>query len=108
MQIKEMTRTQGMGVISNKYYYYYYYLLLTLKIIFGPNSSGIGRIDMSTQFEKAQAHENQPMKRFRDIYGVFKIFQSYQQGILRLCLKGKRWRRFFFLSHDMVDDMGSG
>ena len=39
---------------------------------FGPIDSEMGRIDMSIQFEKAQTHENQFMKRFRDIYEIFK------------------------------------
>ena len=47
---------------------------------FGPNGSEMSGIDMSnsncassTQFDKTQAHENQPMKRFRDISEIFKF-----------------------------------
>ena len=53
--------------------------LLILKIFLGQNGSGMSRIDMSspnhaslTQSDKAQAHENQPMKRSKDNSGIFK------------------------------------
>ena len=50
----------------------------------GPSGSEMGRIDMPRpnraspiQSDKAQAHENQPMKRSKDIMEILKKFQSY-------------------------------
>ena len=41
---------------------------------FSSIGSGMGRMDISspTKSEKAQVHENQPMKMSKDIYGTFK------------------------------------
>ena len=50
---------------------------------FGPNGSRMGRIDMSnpnrrspTQSQKAQAHDNQPIKRSSDISEILKFVKA--------------------------------
>ena len=47
-------------------------VIVDTKINFlGPNGSGMGRMDRSSP-NQAQAYKNQPMKRSRDISGIFK------------------------------------
>ena len=46
-----------------------------------------------TQFKKAQIHDNQPIKGFKDIYGNFQFVKVSAQ-MVRLCLKIK-WNETF-------------
>ena len=56
-----------------------------------------------TYSEKAQVHDNQPMKWSKDILWNFSICQSRKLRVVRLCLKRKSGGDFFSNpSHDMA------
>ena len=55
----------------------------------------MGQIYMPTQSEKAQAHENQPMERSRDIVGIFKKISNPPVENIETLSPKKKVENFF-------------
>ena len=75
----------------------------------------MGRINMSspnraspTKYNKAQAHENQPIKRSRDIYENFKKISKLPIENIETLSQRKKMEETFSPTHDMAKDVGSG
>ena len=63
----------------------------------------MGQIYMPTQSEKAQAHENQPMERSRDIVGIFKKISNPPVENIETLSPKKKVEKTFSPSQDMVE-----
>ena len=48
-----------------------------------------------TQFDKDRAHENQPMKRSKDIFEIFKYFFKAIAENIKTLSQEQKWRRLF-------------
>ena len=71
------------------------------------------RIDMSstnctssTQSNKARTYENQPIKRSKDIYEIFKKISKLQTENIDTLSQRKKMEETFSPSHDMAKDVG--
>ena len=80
----------------------------TTNNFFSLNGCGMGRIDMPTQSEKAQTHKNQPMKRSRDIYGIFKKNSKLLVENIKTFSQKQNVEKTFCLSQDMTEYVGNG
>ena len=61
-----------------------------------------------TQSNEARTHENQPMKRSRDIYEIFKKNSKLPTENIETLSQRKKMEETFSPSHDMAKDVGNG
>ena len=62
---------------------------------------------MPTQSEKAQSHENRPMKRSRDIYGILKKKSKLPAKNIEILFQKQKIDDIFSSSHDMIEYMNN-
>ena len=82
-------------------------VIVDTKINFlGPNGSGMGRMDRSSP-NRVQAYKNRPMKRSKDIYGIFKKNSKLVTENIKTLSQRQNMEEAFSPSQDMAKDVGS-
>ena len=63
---------------------------------------------MPTQSKKAQTHENQPIKRSRNISEIFKKISNLPAKNIETLSQKQKVKKTFYPSQDMIQYVGSG